>query len=129
MDTLGHYVDQWRNTAASSSDVGAAEGQCTVPVVGILKQMLLASISIEFATIPPYLCALWSIKDELHPMAVSLREIVQEEMLHMAFACNMLAAIGEEVPIRRLAPRYPSELPGGVHPGLSAWLVSTRYSR
>ncbi len=83
-----------------------------------LKQALQAAVNLEFATIPPYLCALWSIKDELHPVAKSIREVVQEEMLHMALTCNMLAAIGEEPIICDSAPVYPGPLPGNVHRGL-----------
>jgi len=89
----------------------------------LLAEMLETAIALEFATIPPYLCALWSIHDDLHPVAKSLREIVQEEMLHMGLACNMLAAIEGQPPIRELAPEYDSRpLPGGVHPGLKIQL-------
>ncbi len=54
-------------------------------------------------------------------MARSIREIVQEEMLHMALDCNMLAAIGGTPRICRPAtfvPTYPGHLPRDVHPGL-----------
>jgi hypothetical protein len=89
-----------------------------------LLTALQSAITLEFATIPPYLCALWSVKDELHPIAASLREIVQEEMLHMAIACNMLAAIGGKVKITAdgFVPSYPGNLPGGVHPDLEVIL-------
>ena len=85
-----------------------------------LKKMLQSAITLEFATIPAYLCALWSIKDEIHPVAKSIREIVQEEMLHMSFACNMLTAIGGTPVINKPGyyPVYPGKLPGGVHPDL-----------
>ncbi|YCM44580.1 ferritin-like protein [Verrucomicrobiaceae bacterium 227] len=86
--------------------------------VACLKKSLQAAVTLEFATIPPYLCALWSIKDELHPAAISIREVVQEEMLHMALACNMLASLGEEPQITGAIPEYPGGLPGGVHEGL-----------
>lgn len=89
-----------------------------------LLTALQSAIALEFATIPPYLCALWSIKDELHPIAASIREVVQEEMLHMAIACNLLAAIGGEVKIAvdGFIPTYPGKLPGKVHPGLEVIL-------
>ena len=57
-----------------------------------LTNALKGAMTLEFATIPPYLTALWSIKEDLHPIAASLRNIVQEEMLHLALASNMLAA-------------------------------------
>ncbi len=83
-----------------------------------LKISLQAAVSLEFATIPPYLCALWSIKDELDPVAKSIREVVQEEMLHMALVCNMLASLGVTPKINTTTPVYPTVLPGGVHEGL-----------
>src|SRR5207244_329121 len=59
-----------------------------------LELALQSAVSVEFSTIPPYLSALWSIKDQMHPVAASIRDVVQEEMLHMALACNMLTALG-----------------------------------
>ena len=91
--------------------------------LGWLKRALQAAIKIEFTTIPPYLCGLWSIKDERHPFACSIREVVQEEMLHMALASNLLAAIGGTPSIRDAVPVYPCPLPGGVHSGLEVQLA------
>lgn len=87
----------------------------------LLKQTLGQAITLEFATIPIYLCALWSIKNNLHPAAVSIRNVVQEEMLHLALACNMLSSIGGQPKIydaTKSGLRYPTHLPGGVHPEL-----------
>lgn len=88
--------------------------------LNVLKTSLQVAIEVEFSTIPPYLCALWSVKNNLHLVAKSIREVVQEEMLHMALACNMLAAIGgkPEIATPQAVPNYPSALPGGVHQGL-----------
>ncbi|HEV7660560.1 MAG TPA: ferritin-like protein [Allosphingosinicella sp.] len=79
---------------------------------------LNGAVLLEFATIPPYLTALWTIKDERHPLANSLRNILQEEMLHLALVCNMLVSIGGEPQISSAAPTYPGKLPLGVHPEL-----------
>lgn len=87
-----------------------------------LIEMLEVAAQLEFATIPPYLCALWSIENELDPTAESIREVVQEEMLHLALVCNLLVAIGAEVKLREWAPRYPTELPGEVHQDLTVRL-------
>lgn len=87
-----------------------------------LISMLSVAVQLEFSTIPIYLCALWSIKNELHPVAQSIREIIQEEMLHMGLTCNMLAAIGGHPSIVAWAPRYPTGLPAGIHPGLEVRL-------
>lgn len=80
---------------------------------------LNGAVTLEFATIPTYLIALWTIKDERHPIANSLRNILQEEMLHLALVCNMLVSIGGEPEISSAAPTYPSKLPLGVHPELT----------
>ncbi len=84
-----------------------------------LHDALQSAVTLEFATLPPYLTALWSIKDEMHPAAVSIREAVQEEMQHMGFVCNMLTAIGGTPQIAGRVPEYPAHgLPGGVMPYL-----------
>lgn len=95
---------------------GGAQNELRQTDRDCLVTSLQAAITLEFATIPPYLCALWSIRDELHPAAKSIRNVVQEEMLHMALACNMLASLGVTPKIDN--PSYPGVLPGGVHDGL-----------
>lgn len=80
---------------------------------------LNGAVMLEFATIPPYLTALWTIRDERHPLANSLRNILQEEMLHLALVCNMLVSIGGHPQISSAAPTYPGTLPLGVHPELT----------
>jgi hypothetical protein len=85
-----------------------------------LEQSLQAAVELELATIPPYLCGLWSIKtptpDDPDSAYALIRSVVIEEMLHMGLACNMLTTIGGTPQIT--APVYPSALPGGVRPGL-----------
>ena len=85
-----------------------------------LEHALQSAVSVEFSTIPPYLCALWSIKDQMHPVAASIRNVLQEEMLHMALACNMLTAIGcvPKINDPLMVPTYPGPIPGDVHPEL-----------
>jgi Ferritin-like len=92
--------------------------------VGWLKSSLQAAIELEFATIPPYLCALWSIVDESGPVYERIRSIVLQEMLHMGLACNMLTTIGGTPDINSdsAVPRYPGPLPGGVRPELTVLL-------
>jgi len=86
----------------------------------LLRRSLQQAVSLEFGTIPIYLCALWSIKDNLHAAAQSIRNVVQEEMLHLALACNMLASIGGKPKLYDVENglRFPTKLPGGVHPEL-----------
>jgi hypothetical protein len=56
-----------------------------------LKATLQSAIELEFATIPPYLCAYWSIKSGINPAALLIRTIAFEEMLHFGLACNLLS--------------------------------------
>lgn len=90
-----------------------------------LRQSLQAAMELELATLPPYLCAEWSVKNESDPVRASIHNIVRDEMLHFGLAANMLTAVGRVPAINTLAsvPMYPGELPGGVHSGL---IVSLR---
>ena len=87
--------------------------------IDLLEKALRTAVELEFATIPPYLTALWSIIDQAHPVAKSIRAVVHEEMLHLSILCNLLAGLGEEPRLTGVVvPAYPSRLPGGVHPEL-----------
>jgi hypothetical protein len=92
----------------------------STPGLPWLKDALQAAVELEFFTLPPYLTAMWSIKDENHVAADIIREVAYEEMQHMALACNMLAAIGGTPRINRppSIPEYPRPMPGGVKPQL-----------
>jgi hypothetical protein len=85
-----------------------------------LKESLQAAIELEFATIPVYLCGLWSIEIQSGPAFNSIRNVVLDEMFHMALACNMLTAISgtPKINAAESISRYPGPLPGGVRPGL-----------
>jgi Ferritin-like len=90
-----------------------------------LKRGLQAAIEVEFFTIPPYLAALWSIKDEAHPAYESISKIVIfEEMLHFGLMCNLLTGIGEvpKINARANVPTYPHNLPGNINPNLTVEL-------
>jgi hypothetical protein len=87
-----------------------------------LREALQCAVELELYTIPPYLCALWSIK-ALNPkdyLVQSLRAIVGQEMKHLGNACNLMTAFGWTPNLNRrpAPPRYPGRLPGDVHPGL-----------
>jgi len=97
----------------------ATEGYTPGHDLEMLRAALQAAVTLEFSTLPPYLTALWSVKNPLDSVADSIREILQEEMLHMALACNMLTAIGGQPEIKTAVPVYPGKLPGGVHPELT----------
>jgi hypothetical protein len=89
-----------------------------------LKDALQTAMQLEFSTIPPYLCAQWSINTDKDPSGVSdrIQDIVVQEMYHFALAGNMLTAIGGVPDIANAAfiPSYPTnELPGGIHQALA----------
>ena len=86
-----------------------------------LMQALQLAIELEHSTIPPYLCALYSIKPGTNvEVAGLIRSVVVEEMLHMALAANIFIAIGGSPNIghAKFVPIYPGPLPGGLRTGL-----------
>jgi rubrerythrin len=77
---------------------------------GELIRYLRTAIEVELSTIPPYLCALYSIKDGYNVEAAKvIRSVVLEEMLHMILAANVLNAIGGEPILNKpeFIPDYP----------------------
>ena len=78
-----------------------------------LRDHLHTAISIEMATIPAYLYALYSFEDPSALPARLIRSIVVEEMLHAALSTNILLAVGGEPAwdSNRYFPSYPGELP------------------
>src|SRR5216683_1641034 len=82
-----------------------------------LQDALQTAMQLEFSTIPPYLCAQWSINADPSGVADMIGNIVLQEMYHFALAGNMLTAIGGVPSIANAAfiPRYPTNvLPGGI---------------
>jgi hypothetical protein len=98
-----------------------------------LKTSLRAALELELSTLPPYLCGLWSIKDDAAPACALIDSIALEEMLHMGLACDMLTTIGGAPQIvdgyKEIA--YPGPLPSGVRPELTVYLagLSKQYIR
>ncbi|WP_338847140.1 ferritin-like protein [Massilia sp. W12] len=91
-----------------------------------LKKNLQLAIELEHATIPPYLYALYSIKDGRNLEAAALiRSVVIQEMLHMAIDCNILNAIGGRPKLAdpNFIPSYPGHLPGDVQDKLIVGLA------
>ena len=86
-----------------------------------LLTSLQYAIELEHSTIPPYLCAWWSVKDPNDLVGGMISDIVNEEMAHMALACNMLTTLGGTPAINTpdFIPKYPGPLPHGVRPSLT----------
>ena len=89
-----------------------------------LHKPVQEAIKLELATIPPYLCAYCTIKDENHKVARILYEIFVEEMLHMTIMCNLLIALEGQPRIAEAgaALRYPGKLPMNVGNSVEAKL-------
>jgi hypothetical protein len=86
-----------------------------------LMQALQLAIELEHATIPPYLCALYSIKPGTNiEVSELIRSVVVEEMLHMALVANIFVSIGGHPNIghAKFVPQYPGPLPGGLRASL-----------
>ena len=82
-----------------------------------LQDALQTAMRLEFSTIPPYLCAEWSIDSDPDGVTDRIRTIAKQEMFHFALAGNMLSAIGGTPSVANPAflPTYPTHsLPGGI---------------
>jgi ferritin-like protein len=79
-----------------------------------LHEHLQWALQIEHATIPPYLCALYSIPDRTNLEAAEIiRSVVMEEMLHLTLVANVLNAVGGAPVVAHpsFVPDYPAWLP------------------
>ena len=79
-----------------------------------LHEHLQWAIELEHATIPPYLCALYSIKDNSNQESIEvIQSVFIEEMLHMALVANIMIATGGKprLDYPEFIPTYPTPLP------------------
>lgn len=94
-----------------------------------LREHLQWAIEIEHATIPPYLTALYSIKEGHNEEAAEvIHSVVMEEMLHMTMAANVLNAVGGKPVIDKpdFIAKYPTFLP---HSNEEFMVALTKFSR
>jgi hypothetical protein len=88
-----------------------------------LQDALQTAMRLEFSTLPPYLCAEWSITgNDPDRVARMIHDIVLQEMFHFALAGNMLSAIRGTPKIAnpQFLPSYPTNtLPGEIHQDLT----------
>jgi len=81
-----------------------------------LQEMVQVAIELEWFTLPPYLTALWSIKDrDAHRTVAGISlTVAMEEMLHMSLCCNLLVALGGKPQLMdpNTFPSYPDFPPG-----------------
>jgi hypothetical protein len=100
--------------------------------VASLQDALQNAIMLEHATIPPYLVAYYTLSGNSPSVTYakrSIRAIVNQEMLHLTLACNLLNAIkgAPRIADAAFVPHYPDHLPMGVEGSLIVHLK--RYSR
>lgn len=89
-----------------------------------LEEALQSAIALEHATLPLYLSAMFSLQVQGYTVYNLVRSVAMEEMVHMAIACNILAAIGGTPQIAKLSPQFPANgLPGGAEPDLRVVLA------
>jgi hypothetical protein len=70
------------------------------------------AFSVELSTIPPYLCALYSVIDRSTAAAKAIRDVAIEEMLHMALVSNLMNAVGKRPSLApKWVPVYPGYIP------------------
>ena len=97
---------------ARSLPVGPSHAGITT--LADLRRHLQWAIELEHTTVPPYLCALYSLDPARNPEVVEIvGSVFVEEMLHLLLAANLLNAVGGRPRIdapRMLAP-YPRSLP------------------
>jgi Ferritin-like len=99
MKTIAEFVEQGINNVAE------------------LQDALQTAMQLEFSTIPPYLCAQWSIEDVSLDVYGLIQNIVIQEMFHFAAVGNILSAIGvtPNIDTPTFLPTYPTtSLPGGI---------------
>ncbi|MFB4262642.1 ferritin-like protein [Nonomuraea sp. GTA35] len=92
----------------------AAPGPARVDTLDNLREHLQWAIELEQATLPPYLCALYSLDPERNPEAVEVvGSVFAEEMLHLALAANLLNAVGgrPRLDFPGMLPPHPRRLP------------------
>ncbi|WP_433171975.1 ferritin-like domain-containing protein [Actinoallomurus sp. CA-150999] len=96
---------QGTTDAPSSARIGTLES---------LREHLQWAIELEHATLPPYLCALYSLDPERNPEAVDVvAGVFVEEMLHLTLAANLLNAVGgrPRLDTPQMLPPHPRPLP------------------
>jgi hypothetical protein len=91
-------------------------GTNAIDTLDDLRRHLQWAIELEHSTIPPYLCALYSLDPDRNAEAGQvIGSVLTEEMLHLALAANLLNAVGgtPRLDTPELLPAYPHPLPHG----------------
>src|SRR5580704_1021715 len=81
-----------------------------------LGKLLQAALQLEFATIPTYLSAAFSLTTANVKISQLILRIAREEMLHLTAVANLMNAIGIAPNIVAAVPQYPYDLTVLEHP-------------
>jgi CDGSH-type Zn-finger protein len=85
-----------------------------ITTVESLRKHLQWAIELEHSTLPPYLCALYSIEEGHNQEAAAVvHSVFMEEMLHLTLAANILNAVGgsPQIDTPSILPVFPTYLP------------------
>lgn len=77
-----------------------------------LLRHLSWALTLELSTIPPYLTAMYSLKDSTSPAYALVKDVALEEMLHLSLVCNLISSVGGQ-PLfgTDTVPEYPTYIP------------------
>ena len=118
IEAFNQYLSSQFGSALSDTIAAEAKnGLVDIDYRPILQDLLQTAILIEHSTIPPYLTALYSIKDGTNALASQIiRSVAVEEMLHMIMVCNVMNAVSIQPSVNRPQnyPTYPMKLPMNV---------------
>ncbi len=117
IDEFNTYLQSQFGEEISKTSFEAEKGLINLDYLPILQDLLQTAILIEHSTIPPYLTALYSIKDGTNILASQIiRSVAVEEMLHMIMVCNVMNAVNIQPSVNRPQnyPSYPMKLPMNV---------------
>lgn len=109
--------EELKNEEIPNISSGTKKGLLKMDYRPVLQDLLQTAILIEHSTIPPYLTALYSIKDGTNILASQIiRSVAVEEMLHMIMVCNVMNAVSIQPSVNRPQnyPTYPMKLPMNV---------------
>ncbi|GAB5419334.1 MAG: ferritin-like protein [Crocinitomicaceae bacterium] len=110
---LNSHLKHFAESKEASEQIGKS-GLMQIDQKAFLQEFLQLAVLIEHSTIPPYLTAMYSIKDGTNALAGGIiRSVVIEEMLHMIMVCNVLNALDIVPSVNKPQnfPSYPMQLP------------------
>ncbi len=117
IEAFDHYLASQFGSAIPEISDQVKKGLIDMDYRPVLQDLLQTAILIEHSTIPPYLTALYSIKDGTNALASQIiRSVAVEEMLHLIMVCNVLNAISIQPSVNKPQnyPTYPMKLPMNV---------------